>query len=202
VDGLAGDREGALRHGTRSVDLARELDHPALLALALNGFGWALLTLADAERALAVAEEALSIVRMVPEPDQLGEVLDTVAMAHLHRGEVEVAMRLQREALQCERQTSRGTVAHQLATMAALFGASGQPERCLRLAGVIDAWCDQLGHQSDPEFAIYKPWLDGAARVLGDRATAVRTSGRGLSLEEAGAYALEHPMTDPAAGSY
>jgi non-specific serine/threonine protein kinase len=190
VAGLAGDREAAVRHGTRSVELARELDHPAVLAFALNGFGWALLTLPDAERALAVAEDALSIARLLREPDQVGYVLDTLALAHLHRGEVAVAVRLELEALQCERRTSWDTVA-KLATMAALRSASGQPERCLRLAGAIDAWREQLGHQVDPEFAIYKPWFDAAARALGTRATAVRTSGRGLSLEEAWAYALE-----------
>ena len=50
-----------------------------------------------------------------------------------------MAVRLEREALQHERKTSWDTVG-KLATRAALLSASGQSERCLRLAGAIDAW--------------------------------------------------------------
>jgi hypothetical protein len=51
--------------------------------------------------------------------------------------------------------------------------------------------CSSWATKSITEFAVYKPWFDTAARALGRRATAVRTSGRDLSLEEAWAYALE-----------
>jgi non-specific serine/threonine protein kinase len=179
-----------------AIDLARRLNDQQHVARGLNDLAMSLMM---AGRDIAMAEqlalEAVDLTRALGSSFQRENRLDTLASAHLRRGSINAALAVQREAL-LSPGLGEWHTAWLLATMAAVLIGRGQPRRGVRLVGAIDRYCEHVGLDPDAAWEINREWLDRGLAILGHQASAVRASGRRLTLKEAKAYALEEASDD------
>jgi len=198
VETRAGDSEAALDYAQRAEQLARESGDQPVLRVALANLSRSQVVSRDLEAALVAAKESVEVATELGEPFGLRQSLNVLVEAHRARGEVDTALVTLREALRID-QPSKAADLESLANMVALLSLSGHPQEALRLAGAVQANSQQLGIGSAPDPSLYKA-LDEAIEVLGPRAASIRESGRQMSIEEARAFALREPGSEPVPG--
>jgi len=92
---------------------------------------------------------------------------------------------------------SQWGIANALEELAKLAGVKGQRERAVRLLGAAESLREAIGAPMYlPERSDYEQIVTELRSALGDEAFAVAwEEGRTMTLEQAIAYALEHPDT-------
>ncbi len=119
---------------------------------------------------------------------------NNLAFIALHGGEAERARDLGRQGLQIARtMNNRLDMAKDLALLAGALGALGQPESAARLLGTSERVMERLGAFHQPGDKREIDDIIAAVRAQLDDATfqATWTQGRGLTLEQAVAQALD-----------
>jgi predicted ATPase len=89
-----GDYESARDVSARGIELAREVDDPWPLALALSNHGEALLALGSAEEAMEDFREALRVMQRTQDAHGVALMLSSIGVAAVETGDLERGIRL------------------------------------------------------------------------------------------------------------
>jgi non-specific serine/threonine protein kinase/serine/threonine-protein kinase len=129
-----GETEKAVKHGDQAVRLAQKLygpDHPSL-ADALGGKAQALSVAGDDEQAIALHEEAASILRKKGIVDKLAHQLNTMGLLYRWVGKYELAIARTEEAHQIRNRiygAENARTAETLANLARFYAEAGMEQR-------------------------------------------------------------------------
>ena len=175
-----------------SIGLAREIGDDGVLGRALHELGGAALLGGDYGRAMALQEESLALSRR--EGHKLFEAQSLTILGHAARGlgDPDRATRFFLESLALFRELEqRWGVMLCLAGLAAVAADSDQFGRAARLLGAVEA--NNEGPPAIPAHrAEYERTAAAAHSALGEQALdKALAEGRGMSLEDAVAYAIE-----------
>lgn len=195
---MAGDQEAALGYAQRALRLARETGDKLVLRLALAELAATQVDAGDLEGALVAARESVALATVIGEPILLRNCLNLLVRVHRTRGEVDTALAVQRDAI-CVDQPYVFEDLMSLANMVDLLTVTAHHESAVRLAGAVESNDEQLGFKVT-HAAYFREALAQAVQALGPRATHIRESGQRMSIEEAKAFALREPGTDPFPG--
>jgi predicted ATPase len=188
--------QGELGRATRlleeSIALAREIGDDGVLGRALHELGGAALLGGDYGRAMALQEESLALSRR--EGHKLFEAQSLTILGHAARGlgDPGRATRSFQESLALFRELEQPWgIKLSLAGLATVAAGSGDAVRATRLLGAVAA--SKEGPPVIPAHrAEYERSVAAARKVLGEAAWETAwAEGRGMSLEDAVAYAIE-----------
>ncbi|HVL80410.1 MAG TPA: tetratricopeptide repeat protein, partial [Actinomycetota bacterium] len=112
---MQGDAAAAQAAGWEAVEMARRLDHPEILVLALNSLGNISIRLREFDEARRLLTEALRIARERGEERNMTPVLGNLGLLEMYLGDDDAAEAFMRETLDLARQLDdRELVANQL----------------------------------------------------------------------------------------
>jgi predicted ATPase/class 3 adenylate cyclase len=191
-----GDRAEADALLEESLSTARASGDLWCVAMTLNTRGDLARAQGDYRRAGALYEESVLLFRQHGVGGMFGGVLHNLGYVALQGGDEEHARALFEEALGLfRRMGDRRGMAECLAGLAGVLGAWGQAEPAARLFGAAEAAFEALGTSPSPHNqADYDRNLAAVRAALADDAfTAARTAGRGMTTEQAIAYAMWEP---------
>ena len=164
------------------------------------GIRWSLEDLADVtaeegdiERSLEIYEQALSFARQTGDLHAIGSILQSKGALARGAGNVESARALIGEGLGImHRIGCWHCCARYLGDLAFVMGASGEPERAVRLLGAAEALRERTGIIIRPKaLAVIEKALSDARQSIGEAACAdALNQGRALSLPAAIKQAL------------
>ncbi|MCW3096552.1 MAG: hypothetical protein JWL77_2170, partial [Chthonomonadaceae bacterium] len=190
-----GDYETARTLLEEELALKRELGDKAGIALILHWLGMVAYATGDYDAARTLLLESLTPFR---ETGHSGLVHALGLLGHVERdaGDYTRATALYQESLQLRQE--RGDVlaiAYSLEDFARLAERQGQFERGARLLGAAEAWYTTSGRTTSATFREdYQRTVDAAGAAPNTEAlTALWEEGRAMTLEQAVAYALDHP---------
>jgi non-specific serine/threonine protein kinase len=192
----AGDDDASLRRFEEGLAVSRGIGDPHLVNRAALNICQALMGLGDVDRAEPLAREALEVAREDQNSRDLHLALHFLADCALIRGDVDRAGEGYAKSLRAA--LDYGDIPEEtfeVQGIAMALGGRGRSRKSLRLAGAASAAQQALGIDiSDVKFwnELFDRWL-GMARVeLGSEAAdAAWAEGRGMSFEDAVAYALD-----------
>ncbi len=179
---------------TAGLALFREIDHKPGIAQALNNLGVVARIAGDDDNAKRAYRDCIVLCEQTGDIRLLYTVLHNHAFISQREGEHQEAIaQLRRSLTLCQALGNRSDVAMVMQILAGSLGASGKTERAARLLGAAEITLERLGAIRDPED---QPELDrniAAVRTQLESAVfeAAWASGRGMSLEQAVALALE-----------
>jgi non-specific serine/threonine protein kinase len=182
-------------------------DKPGI-AQVLNRLGLVVLYQYDFDLAAALYEESLALARTLHDKFAVAAPLHNLGQMAHHQGEDHRAHRLLVESFLIVRQMDdKPNIAVWLADFAGVWATQGQPERAARLFGAAQALRDNMGVvMYEAQRRAYQQDVDrGAAQLDAAAWAAAWTAGQGLSLEAAGALAIEalpSPAADPPGNPY
>ena len=193
--GQAPEYEEALATAEKGLALFRALDDKPSIAQALNTIGELARIHGDDERAQAVYEECLLVVRETGEVRREAMILNNLGMVMMHRKQVQQAKRLFKEALAKRLKVGhdkRGSLTNIL-FLAGAIAAAGDPQRGARLAGAVTALLEAMGVGLEPGDQPEQERILAAVRGQLDEDTfqTCWEEGRAFTLEQAAAYALD-----------
>jgi hypothetical protein len=186
----------ARSYGEESLALARQLDDPWLLGMALMSVGEVARWAGDVEQAAACHEESVAIFRRVGDAWVLGVSLYNLASVRRRQGELRQARALSQESLRLMRDHASGMqIAYGLGGTGANAAAECQPVRAARLLGAAEGLFHALGRTPQPQDRAEFDRGVAAARAQMDEEAfaAAWAEGRALPLEQTVSYALEEP---------
>ncbi len=163
-------------------------------AQALNNLGLALRYQGDFERAARAYEECLDIGRELQDKYYLTAALHNLGQMKHHQGDDAGAHKLLTESLILTGELGdKPGVSVDLADLAGVWAAVGQPERAARLFGAAEALREQTGATMyESQRLAYERDLErGAAQMDADGWKAAWAEGRAMSLDSAYALAVE-----------
>jgi tetratricopeptide (TPR) repeat protein len=197
-----GDYARAVALQERSLAVLRDLD-PWGATWPLSGLGVALHMLGDHERAASFLDQALALGRRVGDPWVIARILAFRGhLAHAQADHDLVAELASESLTLCQKVGDTWGIALALHSLALSASARGQAVRAAHLFGAAEGVRDAIGAPLMPgERAGHDQDLNYARAVLGALAFAVAwTEGRGWSLQQASAYALERTVSPRNAG--
>jgi predicted ATPase/DNA-binding SARP family transcriptional activator len=177
------------------LDIARDLGIDWGIAAARNELGIIAFHEGDDARASTLLEQSLVYFRRSGEAIEVAAALHWLALLALRSGDIMRATDLAAESLTWSRAVgSRAIISHGLEAMAAVEGASGQPEHAARLLGAAAAVRDAIGHPVEPA---RQPEYDALAAMvrtaLGEKAASEAwEAGRAMTIEAAVECALAY----------
>lgn len=177
-----------------ALAVSRELGDTRSMGFELSGLGEVALRQGDHTRATQLLEESLSLRKQLGNKWGIGVSLGTLGLVALRQRNWERAVSLLSESLEVRREISdKGGSAWCLERLAEIASAQGNPERAVRLLSAAAALRVSIGSVIDPaDQAEYQSQRAGLrANLDEERFTAIWNEGRGLSFEQAVAYALE-----------
>jgi predicted ATPase/class 3 adenylate cyclase len=193
---MQGDYERAKVLLEESLSIRRALRDQRGIAFTLYDLGSVALMQSDYERAKVLFEESLAIRRVLFDQQGIAFTLNDLGNVALAQGDYERAEALYEESLAIFQELgSQWGIANALKKFAKLAGVKGQRERAARLLGAAEALREAIGAPMHlPERSDYEQIVTELRSALGDEAFAVAwEEGRAMTLEQAIAYALEHP---------
>jgi tetratricopeptide (TPR) repeat protein len=193
---MQGDYERAKVLLEESLSIRRALRDQRGIAFTLYDLGSVALMQGDYERAKVLFEESLAIRRVLFDQQGIAFTLNDLGNVALAQGDYERAEALYEESLAIFQELgSQWGIANALKKFAKLAGVKGQRERAARLLGAAEALREAIGAPMYlPERPDYEQIVTELRSALGDEAFAVAwEEGRAMTLEQAIAYALEHP---------
>jgi tetratricopeptide (TPR) repeat protein len=199
----ARDLDATWSYCVEARQLLEELGDPVGIARTLEWMAGVPVRRGDLRAARPLLEERLAICRKLGDPGLLVHALG--GMGHLERNEGDYAraQALYRESLLLRRELGNlFTLAQSLEDLAVLAGRQGEAERAIRLLGAAESFCETLDARppvADP--AEYERTVAESRAVLGEEAFAAAwVEGRGMSLDDAIAFALEGSSFSPDGG--
>jgi tetratricopeptide (TPR) repeat protein len=191
-----GDLERAKALHEESLAIRRALGDQGGIASSLGNLGNIAWAQGDYERAKVLYEECLALFRELGNQWGVANVLNNLGIVVRAQGDYERARVLLEESLTLFRELgSQWGIVNALEELAKLAGVKGQRERAARLLGAAEALREAIGAPMYlPERSDYEQIVTELRSALGDEAFAVAwAEGRAMTLEQAIAYALEHP---------
>ncbi|MFA0732356.1 MAG: hypothetical protein RJAPGHWK_002247 [Candidatus Fervidibacter sp.] len=193
-----GDLERAKALHEESLAIRRALGDQGGIASSLGNLGNIAWAQGDYERAKVLYEECLALFRELGNQWGVANVLNNLGVVVRAQGDYGRARVLLEESLMLFRELgSQWGIANALEELAKLAGVKGQRERAVRLLGAAESSREAIGAPMYlPERLDYEQIMTELRSTLGDEAFAVAwEEGRTMTLEQAIAYALEHPDT-------
>ncbi len=193
-----GDLERAKALHEESLAIRRALGDQGGIASSLGNLGNIAWAQGDYERAKVLYEECLALFRELGNQWGVANVLNNLGVVVRAQGDYGRARVLLEESLMLFRELgSQWGIANALEELAKLAGVKGQRERAVRLLGAAESLREAIGAPMYlPERSDYEQIVTELRFALGDEAFAVAwEEGRTMTLEQAIAYALEHPDT-------
>jgi predicted ATPase/class 3 adenylate cyclase len=193
----SGDYALANERLEEALALSRELGDTRSIGFELAGLGEVALRQGDYTRATRLVEESLALRRQLGNKWGVGVSLGTLGLVALREGDWKRAVALLGESLQVRQAIGdKGGSAWCLERLAAVGVAHKRPETAVRLLGAAAALRESIGSVIDPvDRAEYEGRRDYLRSKLGEkRFAAAWHEGRGLTLEQAGTYALESEL--------
>jgi tetratricopeptide (TPR) repeat protein len=193
-----GDLERAKALHEESLAIRRALGDQGGIASSLGNLGNIAWAQGDYERAKVLYEECLALFRELGNQWGVANVLNNLGVVVRAQGDYGRARVLLEESLTLFRGLgSQWGIVNALEELAKLAGVKGQRERAARLLGAAEALREVIGAPMYiPERSDYEQIVTELRSALGDEAFAVAwEEGRTMTLEQAIAYALEHPDT-------
>ncbi len=193
-----GDLERAKALHEESLAIRRALGDQGGIASSLGNLGNIAWAQGDYERAKVLYEECLALFRELGNQWGVANVLNNLGVVVRAQGDYGRARVLLEESLMLFRELgSQWGIANALEELAKLAGVKGQRERAVRLLGAAESLREAIGAPMYlPERSEYEQIVTELRFALGDEAFAVAwEEGRTMTLEQAIAYALEHPDT-------
>jgi non-specific serine/threonine protein kinase len=184
------DAAGARGLAEKSLRVAQEQGDPWLIAWARHLSGLAAHIGGDFATARSYYTQSLAIRREIGNYDGIGTVLGLMAMAAYSLGDYAQSRMEFEECLTVTRRVGHGWIlANNLAGVAALAAAQGQPERAMRLASAALALSDIVGVIPIPlAQGLLEQAVERARPALSAEAYAAAWA-EGAALSEAGAAA-------------
>jgi predicted ATPase/DNA-binding SARP family transcriptional activator len=195
-----GDSQRGAAQASESLALFREFGERGEIISSLNALAMAVMAQGDYARAGALLEEGLALDQAV-NPRRAGSAwtLANLALAAHRQGDYTYAAACYRESmvLRIENQNRAG-VACSLEGLAELSWVSGAPLRAARLWGAAETLRTAAGAGMTPDERARHDRAVAVARTQLDEATwlAAWAEGQAMTLEQAGAYALEGSEID------
>jgi non-specific serine/threonine protein kinase len=193
------DLEAAWRFCVEARPLVEELGEPVELAHLLGEMAGVALDRGDLEAARPLREESLAICRKLGVSGPLVHALGGMGHLERHEGNYPQARAYYQESLLLRRELGdRLAQAQSLEDLAVLASRQGEPERAIRLLGAAEAFCETLGARAPMAVpAEYeRAVVEGRARLSEAAFAAAWAEGRGMSLEDAIAFALDETDAD------
>ncbi|OLC22787.1 MAG: hypothetical protein AUG06_01650 [Actinobacteria bacterium 13_1_20CM_2_65_11] len=193
---LQGRYRDALDPFRKSVAICRQLGLSWQLGTSYLNLGTALLHAGAADDALATLRDGLLVYRELGDEVFAAHINNTMAHVAMARNDIAGADRLGREALSAAaEQGERQGIADGLQTLAAVAGASSDPDRAATLAGAAEAIRNTIAARPGPfDVAIPGLFLQSAERtVTKKRWRRSWDAGYALGAEAAVEYALADP---------
>ncbi len=191
---MQSEPEAAMAIAEEGLALFRELDHKPGIAQALKSVSLVAAKMGEYDRAERAYEECLTICRQTDETRLICLVYQDLAYLALRKGDHERAWEAARQAVHlAQKMNNRLLISTSLPGVAGSLGLKGHSQRAARLLGASETALEGMGafhHPFDP------PEIDRIIASLHgqlDDATfeAAWAEGRGMSLEQAVAEALE-----------
>jgi tetratricopeptide (TPR) repeat protein len=196
VTSFRGDFDRARGLYEESLVLAREADDEWLITIVLNNLGGAEVEAGNVERGIELFEESLALGEERGDIERRARQLANLGFARLELGDRSAAQALFADALDAAQ--AIGLPDHYFFILHGLAATSvtDDPARAARLQGVAEAIAEQLGYPVDYEDRTRRQTLDRlrAASAEDDYLEAL-TRARGMSANDAVAYALEEPQS-------
>lgn len=193
--GIAAEYTQALARAEEGLTIFRTLGYRPGMAQALNIIGELTRIQGDDQRAQAVYEECLLLVRETGETRRESMILSNLGFIAEHQGDVQLAWQRFHEALEkmSDFRYDKHLIVSSVVAMAATIAVQGDPKRAARLIGAADAWLELMGVGLQPgnrpeherSLVIIRSQLDDVTFK------ACWHEGRGMSLEAMVAAALE-----------
>jgi predicted ATPase/DNA-binding CsgD family transcriptional regulator len=186
--------DAALTLAEEGLALFRALDHQPGLAQALCILGELARFGGDDARARQAYEECLMVSQTTGETRRIRHMFGNLAFLAQHEGDYERARALAEQGLRLALEMDNQLdIADSLAGLAGVMGVTGQPERAARLLGAWDAALERIVAAPEP---IDRPEYEQNIATVRAQLTpmsfeAAWSEGRGMSLEQAVALALE-----------
>jgi tetratricopeptide (TPR) repeat protein len=200
VTSSQGDYKAARALHEESLAIRRELGNKWGIAGSLEHLGLVARHEGDYAAARTFYEQSLAIWREQRDNAGAANLLVDLGDVALDQGEYERAKALHGESLTLyqELRENRGIIVC-LERLSGVANAQGLPSRATRLFGAAEAVREAIGYlRSSAGRADYGHTVNSIRAALGDEAfTAAWEAGRAMTLEQAVAYALEQPSTDP-----
>src|SRR3989475_553669 len=165
---LQGRYRDALDPFRKSVAICRQLGLSWQLGTSYLNLGTALLHAGAADDALATLRDGLLVYRELGDEVFAAHINNTMAHVAMARNDIAGADRLGREALSAAaEQGERQGIADGLQTLAAVAGASSDPDRAATLAGAAEAIRNTIAARPGPfDVAIPGLFLQSAERTV------------------------------------
>jgi tetratricopeptide (TPR) repeat protein len=179
-----------------SLSLVRESKDRVDLGLTLYLLGQAARSAADYPRAKALFEESLALAREFNDGMSAGLALCELAIVARQQGDLDGATALLEQALETFDPREKFGIVACLHGLGMVAGQRGDPERAATLFGAAHKLREELGAPIPPfERDEYQMETQQVQAALGEQEfVRLSTSGRGMTLEEAVAYARQRAL--------
>lgn len=188
----AGDMAAARAHDEEALSIYRELGYRRGIAISLSNLASLACTAGDYARTRNLSEEALSTFKDMGAQRGVSNCLAYIGSAALGLGDVAEAARCYSESLRVRVETGdRRQIADSLEDLAHAAITAGSPERAAILLGAAEA---VRGGPPPGAHELERRTRDleaAAASVSGGDYAAAWERGKGMSMEEAAAFALD-----------
>ncbi len=202
VSVLQGDYSTARLLYEESLAVDRELGFKPGMAATLAELGYVSYRLGNLERAIACYTEAVSLSQDVGLLNEGANAQFGLAQVALSEGDPQAAKALFQESLFAYRRINdAAAVAVCLAGLAQVQTSTGQPKRAARVLGAADALLETSGARLNWHDRLY---YDSSIKTVRDQLdqitfAAAWAEGRVMQTEQAIAYALAEPVSEPGA---
>jgi tetratricopeptide (TPR) repeat protein len=189
-----GDYERAAAAFMEGAELARAGGYTWVLAVTIGNLGDLALEQGDYAHARALIEESLGLFRQLGDERKVVESVVGLGMVASREGRSDEAEPLLREGLEyAQALVDKEVAIWCLGELAALALSKGDAERAARLMGAIESLREETGHAPFPdERRLGEQTRDALASALGEEQLAAALAiGRGMTFEQAVAYALQ-----------
>jgi predicted ATPase/DNA-binding CsgD family transcriptional regulator len=189
-----GDFSSARSLLEEALVLGREAGDKQSISLSLNNLAGVAADQGDYTKARALHEESLALRRELGDRSGIAGSLGNLGFVAMEQGDLTGARALHEESLGLGREHGdKNSIAASLAGLGGVAVGVGQVERGARLLGVVEGLLGSMGAVLGREYRLpYERAVAAARSLLGEEAfESAWQQGRGMSMEQAIAYALD-----------